>query len=335
MKRVIAAVAIFSWVAPVAAEPRKVMVLPSDGRIDAKVRAKIDAAILKLSRTLPDTVSPGEVSYNDLAAAVGCVPDAASCKDEVINTLAVDEIVISKVAPKPGGVEITVLRARVGSPPRDASAFVALDKVDKLDALAPLFGARTAGPSLPVAGPSPRPAGPPPGPEPAPAPSPAITTTPPPPAGEPPVTRPPPDRSPEPTVTAEPAAPAPPVAEPGSAEDRGDGRRRLRIAGMAAGGAMAVVGIVFWGQADNVQREIDAAPTRSTADLRALQDLEAKGDRFAAWGNVFAIGGLVLGGVSTYFFLKGRRTRRATHAQLAPALFDHGAGIALTIGGSP
>jgi len=85
--------------APAAADSRKLMVLPADGRADAKLKQKVDAAVAKLAKASGETVSIGEVSYNDMAAAVGCKPDEASCRDEVIATLAVDEIVITAVNP--------------------------------------------------------------------------------------------------------------------------------------------------------------------------------------------------------------------------------------------
>ena len=74
-----------------AAEPRKLLVLQSEGRADASLRAKIDAAITRLAAAAEPGTSPGELTFSDAATAVGCRPDAPSCKDDVIGMLSVDE----------------------------------------------------------------------------------------------------------------------------------------------------------------------------------------------------------------------------------------------------
>ena len=351
--------------APVAAESRKLMVLPADGRADAKLKQKVDAAIAKLAKASGETVAIGEVSYNDMAAAVGCKPDESSCRDEVIATLAVDEIVITAVNPKPGGFDVNVRRVAKGSPSaREASMLVTADKADQLDAIAPVFGAKAAVTAPPPAAPKPAVTAPPPA-----APKPAVTA-PQPPAPRPAVTAPPPappattasttgaqkPYGPPPAPVSEPApppkpavAPAPRVAEqppannanepqPGEPSDRRFwSRRRVQVAGMATGGAMLVVGFVLWGKASDYQNQVDAFPTpiRSRAQLQELQDLENQGDAYATWRTVFVVGGLAVGGVSTYLFFHGRHGRAASHASLTPTLFDHGAGLAFTFGGSP
>src|SRR5215470_7469937 len=148
-----------------AAEPHKLLVLQSEGRADRATRAKIDSAITRL------------------ATAVGCSkPDAASCKDDVLGMLSVDEIVITRVTPKPGGLEIAVQRVSKGGASRDATMLLPTGAPpDKLDGLAPLFGDQ---PAPATAGPPPAPAGPPPSPTAAaPPPGPAATSAP---AGGPP-----------------------------------------------------------------------------------------------------------------------------------------------------
>jgi len=300
---------------PAAAEKR-IQILQADGRADAKVRAKIDAGLLVLAKATGDQIVPGDITFGDAAAAVGCKPDEVACKDEVLGMLSVDEIVITTVTPKPGGFEIAVRRVGKGGASRDTTSFVAADRLDKLETIAPLFS--TGAP-------------PPPATTPPPTTSAIATTSPYPPEATPaaPATAPPP---------AAVAVPQPsPIATPSAGrvpDDRTHDRRGLQTIGMAGGGAMLLVGLVLWGSAASVQRDIDAAPVGTKAQLVALQDLERKGDRYAGLGNVFAVGGLVLGGVSTYYFVKGNR-RRASSARLVPTAWDRGGGLAFAIGGSP
>ena len=277
------------------ANPSKLLVLQSEGRAEAKTRAKIDAALVKLAQAGAEQVSLGEITYGDAAALVGCKPEESSCKDEVIAQLAVDEIVIATVTPKPGGLEVLVRRHGKGSP-REATATVSNDGVDKLDAIAPLFGA-----AVPVSEP--------------------VT-----PIAEPP-------QPVQPIVT----TPAKPLDQPAGHVDETNARsrNRLRIAGMAGGGGMFVLGLILWNSASGANSDAGDVVVGSLADLEALRALEAKGDRYARWGNVFVLGGLALGGVSTYFYVKARRTPHAAmSAQLVPVVFEHGAGVGLSFGGA-
>jgi hypothetical protein len=139
--------------------------------------------------------------------------------------------------------------------------------------------------------------------------------------------------APAPTVVGEPMPPV--ITTPPQQHDDPRPARRLQKAGMIGGAAMITVGLVLWASAVGVQREIDDAPTGTKADLRKLQDLEAKGDGYAGAGNVLAVGGLVLGGISTYYFIKKGRAHRSSSARIQPTVLDHGAGIALSFGGSP
>jgi len=328
-----------------AAAAPKVQLLQSDGRADAAVRAKIDAAVRALAKSGGEKVIPGDITFTDAAAAVGCKPDDAACKDEVIGMLSVDEIVITTVTPKPGGFEVAVRRVGKGGASREAIAFVPADKLDKLDGIAPLFSARPAAAPAPAPAPGPMigprlPPPAPPAPEPAPAPPPvAITTR----SAAPEIA--PGARGGPPAVTAPIAGPVsgpirPRGSEPSPARraDRPGGKRRLPLVGMAAGGTMVVAGLAFWAAAAGVQRDIDAAPVGTKAQLLALQDLESRGDAYATAGNVLVFSGLVLGGISTYYFVK-RGRRRASSARvvpmLRPAIWRGGGGLAFAIGGTP
>jgi len=338
---------------PAAAESHKLLVLQSEGRADAATRAKIDAAILKLALTTEPQSSAGELNYTDAATAVGCKPEAAACKDEVLGMLAVDEIVITTVTPKPGGIELAVRRVTKGGVTRDMTVLLPTGTPPaKIDGLAPLFGGKPAapGPSAapapvligpPAAPPAGPPAAPPAGPPAAPpagrpaAPPPAAVSTTGRPAGEPPVI-------PAPTtVTQEPLPP--PVATPAAGaqanlqpmDQPSTRRHRLEIAGMAGGGGMVVLGLLFWGAANSVQGDINQAPTATKQNLLDLKNLESKGDAYAGLGNVLTISGLVIGGLGTYFYIKDRRAASTTSARLMPTVLDHGAGLVFTMGGSP
>ena len=324
MRGLIVACALAALAGSAAAGP-KIQVLQADGRADAKVRAKIDTGVLALAKTTGDQIVPGDITFPDAAAAVGCMADDASCKDEVLGMLSVDEIVITTVSPKPGGFEVAVRRVGKGGASREAIGFVAQDRLDKLEAIAPLFSTKPK--------PAPPPATPPPA-TPPPATGAVTTTSPTPPSEVAPVAPPAP---PAPPAAAEPRTspietqPIDPYAA--GKDDRPRGRR-LPLIGMAAGGTMLLIGVAFWGSAASVQDEIDAAPVGTKTQLRELQALEERGDRYAGAGNLFAVGGLVLGGISTYYFVKSRRPR-ATTARLVPAVFEGGGGLAFAIGGMP
>ena len=322
------------------ADPHKVLVLQSEGKADGAVRTKIDGTILKLAKGLPSAdVSPGDTTLSDAAAAVGCRPDTQSCRDEIMGMLGVDELVFTTLSPKGGGTEVIVRRAIKGGTTTDARQVVTGAQADKLDNIAVLFGG-----AKPVDGFQP------PGTKPdnlVTKPEPVVTKPEPVVTKPEPVVTPPPDggsttepKTAEPVTTAQVTPPVvvtqpPPYVGP---QDTGPsrGRQRLELAGMIGGGAFVLIGFMCWGSAADIQSQIDEAPTQTKPQLDNLADLEARGDSYAAWGNVLFLGGVVLGGVSTYFFIKDRRARRhATSARITPTVFDHGAGLALTFGATP
>ena len=307
--RVCAALLISSLLAPPAfADGKHTLVLKSDGNADGKVRAQIDAAVLKLARGSVEGVAPGDISFADAAAAVGCKPDAPTCKDDVLGMLAVDEVIATTVTRKPGGLEVLVRRAPKSGAPREATAKISDASDATFDTqLGPLFGAAAPATTVTVIEP-PRPDEP-----------------------TPPVAHPtPPDAPPQPEPArpnlAEPGQPLAPMPQP--AEDQQ--HTRLQLAGMIGGGGLVLLGFVLWGQASGTQNDIDNAPNRTHADLVHLQDLEKQGDGQASLGNLMFFGGLILGGISTYLFVRDRGRRHDPVARITPTLLDHGAGFALT-----
>ena len=297
----------------------KVLVMRAEGRADKKVRTKIEGAVLKLAKSRGESTTAGDVTYGDAATMVGCKPEEDKCKDEVLGMLAVDEIVTITATPKPGGIEVAVKRITKGAATKSGQTLVTAETADQLDALAPVFGAAgTASPLPPPVSASTTPS-PPVREQPKPGP-----VTPPQPAPDPLPVAPQPVRVAEPTQT-----PAMPRQIDQPEEPRS---RRLPMIGMIGGGVMIVVGAVFWASASGIEGDIADAPKKTRADLERVRDLEAEGDTYATAGNVLAIGGLVLGGVSTYFFLKaGRRSARS--ASVTPIIGD-GTGIAISWGGS-
>jgi hypothetical protein len=302
MRRVIAAALVVALVAPPAfAEQRKILVLKSEGRADTATRTKVDAALIKLAKTTDAQVSPGDITMTDAAAAVGCTPETAACRDEVLSMLAVDELVYAVAAPKPGGTEIVAYRVARGGVSKDAKSMILKGEPgEKLDGLAPLFFATTTATLPPPTTTEPPP---------------ATTTVPPPPVTAPPAS--------EPAAELAPASAAYPIMidQPP--------RSPLPMIGAITGGAFVLVGFMCWGKAGSLQSEIDDAPAETSADFDAIKELERQADSYAGAGNFLFLAGAVLGGVSAYFLIKNRR-QRSTTAQIGPALFDHGAGIAIT-----
>ena len=295
----------------------RVLVLRAEGRVDKKVRAKVEAAVLKLASSA-GAATPGDVTLSDAATMVGCKPDEDKCKDEVLGMLSVDELVAITATPKPGGIEVHVRRIEKGGVTKSATTIVTIDTAHQLDAIAPMFAhepattplARTPAPSSSTS-------------------APAITN---PPSG---------------TGDSTAAAPSSPStvadasttlgADPGPIDEprdgRPSGRRRLTMFGMAGGGALVLVGIVFWASASSIEDEIAGSPMRTREDLEHIKDLEDEGDGYAAVGNVLVVSGLVVGGVSAYYFWKtGKQPART--ARVVPLYGSGGTGLAITWGGS-
>jgi len=346
MRRLAAGLALLPGLA--AADPHKVLVMQAEGRAEAGLRARIDAAVVRLAAAAQLQASAGELTFTDAATAVGCRPEAASCKDEVIGMLSVDEIVLVTVTPRPGGVEIAVQRIARGGAARDATMLLTTGApTDRLDRLASVFGdphgapsptGARSGPAIDraPAAPSQLPASGKAGPatdRPAPASPPAVAAIAAAPPAEPPPVLPAPAAVPPASLAVPETAPPGPGTPPTDRPSTRD--HRLQLAGMIGGGSLLLLGVTLWGAASSTQDDINNAPSRTSQDLAHLRDLESRGDVYAAAGNVLVATGVVVGGIATYLYLRNRRAGSTSTARLVPAVLDHGAGLVLTLGGTP
>ena len=320
MKRALA-LAILSASSVASAEAHHVMVLRAEGNADAATKAKIDTQVLKIAKNLDGQVEPGDISFADAAAATGCAPSEPACKDDVLATMGVDEIVVTTANAVPGGVEVKVKRLAKGQAPRESATLIPSSQAPdaKMNAdVGPMFGLKAAtSPTLPPpVEPKKQPAPPPPPPPETHVPPP--TTTAQAPAGD--------------TVTASPngqLVPPPPEGETPS------GNRRLETAGLVAGGVLVTVGVIFWASAQSQQDSIDSFMPKSPKDFVQLQDMESTGDTYATLGNITFIGGVALAAVSGYFLWRDRHhSGSAQHARIVPTVYPGGGGIAISFGGS-
>lgn len=310
-----------------AADPHHVLVLRSDGNADAGWRTRIDTQVLKLAKNIEGNVEAGDITYADASVAAGCNVTDLTCKDEVLATLGVDEIVVTTVGSGSGGdLKVTVKRYAKGASPREAATTIPSGQPPdaKMNAeIGPLFGLVNApAPPVETKPAEPKPAEPKAA-EPAPAePKPA----------EPKPAEPAPVRTAQAdTVTAAPDNRVDTLPESGD-------HRRLALTGLAIGGGSIALGVVMWAAASSTQSDIDGFGTpRSPKDFQNLTDLENRGDVEALIGNVAFVGGVAIAAVSGYLYWRerGRHRDAAQHAHFAPTVFDHGAGVAFSFGGSP
>ncbi|MEO8846356.1 MAG: hypothetical protein ABI591_33345 [Kofleriaceae bacterium] len=334
MTKTLTAILLAAATTTATADPRHVLVLRAEGSADAATRSKVDAQVDKLAKTLEGNVELGEITFADAAAAVGCSGSEAQCRDDVLGMMGVDELISTSVSAMPSGdVRILVHRIPKGASTKDAQTTVpvggSLDAKMATD-VGPMFGVKPK-PGLATT---------------------PVTTTPPAISTTPVTTTPVTTTPPPPTDAGAPVGafgnqPATPVrtaqldpnnqnvtAAPNGQvlEDRGSNRA---VTGLAIGGGLVLLSVILWAEAGSVQGDINNAPTKTPTDFANLKDLESKGDGYAGLGNLTFLGGLVVGGISGYYFWKQRRSHSSSQAVITPTLLDHGAGIAFTYGGLP
>jgi hypothetical protein len=308
------------------AAPKAIMVLKAEGTADASTRASLDASVHKLAKNLDGKVEMGDITLTDAAAMVGCNPAEAACKDDVLSTLGVDEIVATTATSVPTGTNVTVRRLAKGSAPRAAQSSLAAGKPSdaKLaQEIGPLFGIAAM---TPVGEKTTT--------------TTTTTTTPQTTTGAPPPTNPAYedpgtqtaqlDQSPiDNSVSAAPNGQVTPTPQ-----DQPRSYRWQKI-GMGVGGTFVVLSFLMWSKASDTQEQIDAQPANTPADFAKLQQLEDDADGYAGGGNLFFITGLVVGSVSAYSYWRGHRRAKAQTARITPMLTPNSAGIAVTFGGVP
>lgn len=279
-----------------AAAPHKILVLPVDGTADAATRAKLTTQLVKLAKGLDGQVATAEATYADTALAVGCDPRVPSCSDQVLATLAVDELVWATATKDGGQIKVVVRRATKGAAPHEASTTIAAsDAPDRIDAgMSSLFPPRTAPGATPE------------------------------PAGSRSTAHPSGAAATSPTATQEVAAQPVPPPEP-----RDDGHdRTMGIAFATGGGAALVLGIALWASYSSLQDSIDRHPTATRSDFDDLISLEDRASTRAIAGDCLVIAGLAAGGIGAYYLY---RIHARHQIAVTPAPIPNGAGLTLTI----
>jgi hypothetical protein len=106
--------------------------------------------------------------------------------------------------------------------------------------------------------------------------------------------------------------------------------RKIGVGLAAGGGLLFVIGLALWSSESGLQNTIDNAPTKTSADIAALRDLEDRASAKAWEGNILVIAGLAAAGVGTYFLLRDHPVQ-ATVTPVGPV--DQPTGAAVVLGG--
>ncbi|MEJ7600980.1 MAG: hypothetical protein WKG01_23945 [Kofleriaceae bacterium] len=146
MTRTITVLCVMAFALPAIAGPRRVLVLPLDGSADAPTRARLTTSVQRLARVIDGIVLPGDTTFAETAAAVGCDPQVPACADDVRRTLGVDELVYGTANVDQSRITIVLRRKAKGAAARDVTATVSItDTPERVEpALLPLFSVSTA-----------------------------------------------------------------------------------------------------------------------------------------------------------------------------------------------
>ncbi len=136
MMRRLVAIALLLALSTTAFANHTIMVMPVDGDADPALRKRIDKVVDELARGTGDEVTTANTTYRESAAAVGCDPQASTCADTVIATLAVDEIIFGTAT----SATATVSRVAKGRPRQDQTIALGAQPEAIEPALRPLFG---------------------------------------------------------------------------------------------------------------------------------------------------------------------------------------------------
>lgn len=300
IRHIIALVVVLGVVTPVAAAPRKVLVLPLDGNAPVETRTKLSASFQKMARVLDGEVQPGNTSLVDTATAIGCDPAKPACVENVRATLGVDELVYGTADEADGTITVVAKRYRKGKPVRELTVTQpASEPPNKIEPqLLPVFGNEP----LPGEGTTTTT-------------NPTTTTT----------TVPDPNATTTTTTTD-------PLQSPGPAPEGGGSNRERNIwIGVTAGGGVVLaLGVALWLQASSLQDDIDNASTSTTADFDQLRELEDKASSRGWAGNICVVAGLAVAGYGGYRLWKHFKTKNVT---VTPTPVEGGAGVTFTFVG--
>ena len=311
IRRIVALLVVLGLVTPVAAAPRKVLVLPLDGTAPAETRKKLSASFQKMARVLDGEVQPGNTSLSDTATAIGCDPAKPACVENVRATLGVDELVYGTADEADGTITVVAKRYRRGKPVRHLTVTQpSSEPPNKIEPeLLPVFGNEP----LPTDG--------------------TTTDTP----KNPVITDPHDPNNPNnanatnPNPNTDTTTATDPLQQPQAAEGGSPNRERNIWIGVTAGGGVLVaLGMALWAQAGNLQDDIDNAPTNTNADFIRLNELEDKASSRAWAGNVVMVAGLAVAGYGGYRLWKYFRTKNVA---VTPTPVEGGAAVTLTIVG--
>jgi hypothetical protein len=287
----------------------RIIVFPAEGAVTGplkKAPAVVTSAIVVAGRPRGARVEVAAGSMADAITLAGCEAKQPDCLGKVASTLDADLVVAISVGTADSGLFVDVDIGR-----RDAAEAMRANWILDGDNLAAIQKAAAREATILFSGDAPAPPA-----APEPAPEPAAPATP---------------AAPDLARDAEPA----PAGRPAGEQASGLGRVRwYSWATAGAGVALMATGGVFLAGARGKQDDIDAASPSSLADFRELESLEDDAETQATWGSVMLGAGVVAAGVGAALILVQMRSspdETGETVSLAPAAFDHGAGVSLTV----